>query len=275
MTAARRRLRGLLHASGLTAALSAALWPGVSALPAPDGAGRLVVVLDVSMSMRARDVAPDRLSEARRQILEALAASAPAGAAVVVFAGDARLVCPLTSDLTAVREALEVAAPADAAAGGSDLASALERAASVAAGHGQVLLVSDGESGPAAESDPLPVAARLREQTVGLTVVGVGSDGGATVPSRQPPGSETGVDESGAAHRSRLDEVRLQRVAAAAGGRYQRLVAGGRLDLAIGGAPPAAPPAPALALSVVMAAFALLLAEAGLWWLSAESNPWP
>src|SRR5437870_10047219 len=107
-----------------------------------------MIVLDVSKSMLAADVAPSRLHESLRQLREALKPSVDESVGIVVFAGDSLLACPLTVDAGAVVAALELL-ESPPISGGTSLASGLSRASSAlpeSSGASQtIILVSDGE----------------------------------------------------------------------------------------------------------------------------------
>jgi Ca-activated chloride channel homolog len=297
--------RVVLQAVGLAAAAIAAVALPSAFVPhePPAGTGDVVIVLDVSMSMRAADVVPDRLSEARRQAIAMLHAAAPGRAGIVVFAGDARVICPLTRDVDAAIGALAGATPTAAAAGGSNVAEALRRAGELLPHHAKgarVILLTDGETGPNEEDAPGPFARALAARGHALTVVGVGTARGAPVPLRDR-GEEEFVQErmAGGARRprlSRLNPSRLMTLAQEAGGRYVELEDGASLhlrDLAAPGdvidplTPPASVEAPAfeagraktfdpsrsVTLLIVVAIGALLL-DTALWWLRRSTNPW-
>lgn len=157
------RTRQCLAAAACLLAGLALLQPVAGELPgAPFGAD-VVVCLDVSRSMRARDVAPDRLAAAAAQC-EQLAAAAPqARLGLVVFAGDAVLRVPLSADGAAVAAIAAAADPSEVARGGSDPGAAIDLAAAALqrAGSrgGAIVLASDGEdfvgAGPAAAARAL------------------------------------------------------------------------------------------------------------------------
>jgi hypothetical protein len=259
---------------------------------APRGGPDVAIVLDVSMSMLAADVAPDRLTVARRAVIDLLRNTMPARAAVVVFAGDARVICPLTPDLDAVRDAVNGAAPVEAAAGGSDVTTAIERAGELfqpRSSHAQIVVVTDGEPGPGDERQPEPLARALAARGIALAVIGVGTIQGAAVPLR----------DGGIAPRprvSRLDRRRLIALADEAGGRYLELGAaaagagtgggaGAGSDTASSipglthGASEAEPAAVAISVwtgpgLLVLVAIGALLLDTALWWLRRTTNPW-
>ena len=146
-------------------------------------------------------------------------------AALIVFAGDARVRFPLTRDLDAA------AAVVESVWGGALL---LERGTSAAAGlaltrellddgdgraGGLVLLVSDGDD---LGGDPVASAAALADAGIALLVAGAGTPAGGAVPVFDSVSGERSVltDAGGAPVVSRLGEARLRAIAEAAGGRY-------------------------------------------------------
>lgn len=185
----------------------------------------LVLALDVSRSMLARDLAPDRLGRAVREI-EALAGAATGDRlGLVLFAGEARVRVPLTRDLVAVARVAASARPEDVLRGGTDLAAALEAAGSLAAGgaegQGAVLLLTDGEdhAGQGAAA-----AARLRDRGIVVHVLGVGSEAGARIPVAREGGGEQYLRDGGGREvLTRRDDASLARVARSGGGAYARL----------------------------------------------------
>ena len=110
----------------------------------------LVVALDVSRSMLAADVYPNRLETARIAIHEALPALAGERVALVTFAGSASVRVPLTLDHAFVRYMLERADPSDVGVGSTSLQAALEKVASTvltdaAGGRRDLIVFTDGE----------------------------------------------------------------------------------------------------------------------------------
>lgn len=190
----RSRPRGNTAAGGLrllalgllTVALAGPVWLGADARPAAQAP--LIVVLDVSASMRADDVPPDRLSAAQRAVRETvslLPAEAPLG--LVVVASGAAPVCPPTTDRDALLSLLARARPGWMGSGGSDLAAGLRAAAGMlqreTAGAGVVLLVSDGENRGASPVDAL---AELTARGATVHTLTVGTATGALI---HPPGA--------------------------------------------------------------------------------------
>ena len=214
----------------LTLAAAAPRWSGV---PEPSGAERtLVIVLDVSMSMRAADVAPSRLDETKRQILAGLGGPAAGRLALVAFAAEPTLVCPPTTDLRAFADLLSAVQEDAAPAGPSRASLGLLRAlALVETVPGDLVLVSDGDldkEDRARLPDVVNLAAR---QGTTISTVGVGTEAGAMVPRRDGAPGQPGLDGSGLPMTSRLDAAMLGWLAQEGGGEYVPLHSGGQVDL--------------------------------------------
>ena len=147
----------------------------------------LLVALDVSDSMLADDVAPSRLERAKLEIERVVEARRGDRVGLVVFAGDAFLQCPLTTDRGALRLFLDAADPEQVAVQGTDFARALAVADlafnAAAEGEGErpraLLVVSDGEDHEGGLDD---AADALRQRGVSLLALGIGTDEGAPVP---------------------------------------------------------------------------------------------
>ena len=176
-------------------------WPA----PAPTGS-EVVVLIDLSRSMAAADVAPSRLRRgvaAAGELVEELPAAA---IAVVGFSDTGHLLLPFTDDRYALRQQLAALHDQAPALGGSQLAAALRYASFELPGRPDavrtVVLVSDGES---SAGDPLPVARRAGHGGVAIVTVPVGTTAGAPVPG------------AGGEHSAR-DEHAMREIARVSGG---------------------------------------------------------
>lgn len=230
---ARGALRTLPRLAALILLALAAASPRWSGIPEPSGAERtLVVVLDVSMSMRAADVAPTRLDEARRQILAGLAATPTGRLALVAFAAEPVLVCPPTTDRVAFTDLL-AATREDAALPGPSRASLglLRALALVESVPGDVVLVSDGDFTEEDRARLGEVARLAAKQGTTISTVGVGTDAGAIVPLRDGAPGQPGLDAAGLPMASRLDAPMLRWLAQEGGGEYLQVEPGGQVDL--------------------------------------------
>jgi Ca-activated chloride channel family protein len=204
------------------------------------GAAR-VVVLDLSTSMNDADLAPSRLARARYKVEDVLAQSAEGQTGLVVYAGDAFTVSPLTRDANTIRSLLKVLEPDLMPVQGSraDLglrkAGELLRQAGVTSG--QVLLIADGvEAGRGADAQR--AATQLRGEGYRVSVLGVGTANAA------PLTDETGRLARGAGGQvelPRLDAATLRSLAQAGGGQYQAITDDGTALRALLDAGKAAP----------------------------------
>jgi Ca-activated chloride channel family protein len=225
-----RGFKAACFLSGLALIALAAAGPGfgvetVVAVPPPPL--RLIVALDCSRSMLARDLTPNRLTAAKALILDVLSRLPHVEAGLVAFAGRAWLACPVTADRTALALFLDAATPKDAPLGGTSPGTALEAARLALAGatDGAVLLVSDGEATVAEAAD-----ARVGDAPLFTVAVG-----GAT-PAPVPDGSGGFLRlASGQPVLSGVDAAALAALAQKGGGASFRL------------APTASSPAPDIA----------------------------
>lgn len=183
----------------------------------------IVYVVDVSASMQARDVAPSRMEEMRREATALLARLQGSRVGVVAFAGDAVRLCPLTLDQAAVRLTLETIGPGTVSEPGSDLGRALKTGLKLLPGgrrDEQAMVVwTDGED---LEGHAREAIEELRRSGLRVFVVGVGTPAGDVIPMSDVSGVTVDLkrDENGAVVRSRLDEGLLRELARATRGNY-------------------------------------------------------
>jgi Ca-activated chloride channel family protein len=180
----------------------------------------LVLALDLSRSMDAQDVAPSRLRRAKLKILDMLDRRESGQTALLVYSANAFTVTPLTNDndtIAALVNSLGTdimpsrgSYPEVAIAKGRQL---LDQAS---AGFGEVLLITDGGSSPAAEA----AARELKSAGYSLSILGVGTTEGAPIP-RASGGFVT--DNRGQIAVPRLEERGLRSLAGIGGGRYARI----------------------------------------------------
>lgn len=181
----------------------------------------LVIALDVSASMMAEDVAPNRLDRARNEIKNLLGDMDGDRIALVTFAGDAFIQCPLTTDYGALRLFLDVADPSLIPTPGTDFSAALEMAlqafeAPTGTPDGEsrtraILFVSDGENHIAELESILQDA---RSEGVVVYAAGVGETDGAPIPVyRNGRRVDWKKDRTGNVVTTRLEEEVLQDLA--------------------------------------------------------------
>jgi Ca-activated chloride channel family protein len=177
-----------------------------------------VVVLDLSPSMSATDVPPNRVTRARYAIDDLLSGAEDARLGLIVFSDEAYTVAPLTEDVNTVRALLGPLSPQIMPSAGDHLAPALAEAGHLLAKSGtpaqHVIVLTDGFDDPAAA---FAAAGKLRSTGATVDVVGIGTAGGAPLASADGGFSR---DAQGQPRLSRLDSSLLQQLAAAGGGRY-------------------------------------------------------
>lgn len=197
----------------------------------------LVVALDVSKSMWAEDLPPNRLDAVKQEISNWLGQAAGDRMGLVLFAGESVIQAPVTFDYQALERVLKAAAPRSISKGGTNIPKAIEMASSLLNKSGldtrALVIFSDGEN---LDGDAV-AAARQAHDRDGLTIftVGVGSAAGAKVPQldhtefaklKPEQKQRRGYvrNEYGTEVVSKLDENALRAIAMAGGGRYEAFV---------------------------------------------------
>ncbi len=183
----------------------------------------LFVLLDVSRSMLAEDVAPSRLGRAKSDILDLLPKLEGDRIGLIAFAGAPVELVPLTTDQGFFRMALEDADPDVAPRGGSLIGDAIRRAMAAMAERRDrdqvIVLISDGED---QESFPLEAAEQAAERGIQIITIGLGDIGeGARVPLQREDGSLSyAQDPQGREHWSQMNEALLKKIAIATDGAW-------------------------------------------------------
>ena len=179
----------------------------------------VMAAVDVSASMRATDIAPDRLARARLELLDWLPRLNGERVGLIVYAGEAGVLLPPTDDIALLKRAIDQIDPRLIEAQGSNLGAALELArVQLDSAPGQakaVLLVTDAESGSVDVAAQTALQA-LAKASIPLFVLGVGSEAGAPVPL--PEGGFAEVD--GVQVQSRMAAAPYRQWAQTSGGRF-------------------------------------------------------
>jgi len=189
----------------------------------------LVIALDVSTSMLAEDIKPNRLEKAKRELNALLDGLEGDRAGIVAFAGSSFLQCPLTLDYDAVKMLMGLVGPGSVSLRGTNIAEAIQRAVGVLDGVGRayrvLVLITDGEDHSGKLDEAIEAA---REANVRIFTVGIGSQEGVPIPAIDEEGATKGHkrDEEGHVVLSRLHEESLQRIALETGGLYFRSTGG-------------------------------------------------
>ena len=185
----------------------------------------VMVAVDVSNSMLAEDMRPNRLAAAKRAIADLVGRMGGDRVGLIAFAGDAYTVCPLTLDHGTVLLLLDSLNPGAVSFGGTNLEEAIRRARASFVReerkHKALVIVTDGES---TEGDPVREAEQAAEDGLVVYCIGIGSPDGQPIPMREEGGGVSGYrrDRSGQVVNSRLDAATLEKIAAATHGRAFR-----------------------------------------------------
>jgi Ca-activated chloride channel family protein len=187
----------------------------------------LIIALDVSKSMLAQDVKPNRLERAKLAIQELIPLLKGDRIGLVVFAGTGFLQCPLTVDYGAFGLILADVSTDAIPRGGTSISQAIRTGLSgfeaSQAESRALVLITDGEDH---EGRAQAAADEAAKAGVKIFAVGIGTPEGELVPVIDEQGSRTFLkDGEGRTVKSRLDESVLQRIALQTGGSYARATA--------------------------------------------------
>ena len=178
----------------------------------------IVLAMDVSTSMLARDFTPDRISAAKDIAIEFIAQRPSDRMGIVVFAGESYTQCPLTTDratLINMMKEVQTDLIEDGTAIGNGLATAVARMSGSDAPSRVVILLTDGVNN---RGEVAPLTAAQIAKTYGIRVytIGVGANGMAPYPVVTPWGIEERKIQV------EIDEELLKGIAETTGGRYFR-----------------------------------------------------
>ncbi|MCF8720482.1 VWA domain-containing protein [Nitrospina gracilis] len=186
----------------------------------------IIVAVDVSQSMLATDIPPNRLERAKHEVTDLIDLLEGDRIGLVAFAGSSFLQCPLTLDYNAAKMFLNALGtdliPTQGTAIGHAIRTAVNAFSQVEKKSKAILLITDGEDH---EGDALAAAQYANEQGVKVFVIGIGAEEGAPIPD---PERQRGFkrDQKGEIILTRLNEAVLQQVALSTGGSYVRSVLG-------------------------------------------------
>ncbi|MBR2367527.1 MAG: VWA domain-containing protein [Alistipes sp.] len=181
----------------------------------------IVLAMDISGSMLARDFVPDRLTSAKKIASEFVGERSGDRLAVVAFAGEAFTQTPLTSDQATVQtmlSRLRSGVVDDGTAIGNGLATAINRLRESGAKSKVVVLLTDGVNNRG-QISPATAAEIARDLGIKVYTIGVGSRGSAPYPAIDMFGNESMVMAE-----VEIDEALLRRIATLTGGEYFRAV---------------------------------------------------
>ncbi|MCW8128354.1 VWA domain-containing protein [Microbulbifer halophilus] len=215
-------LFGLIFAL-LAAAIIALAGPAWRKLPTPvySNQDALVILLDLSPSMMATDLSPDRLTRARLKILDILRQREDGLTALVAYGGEAHIVTPLTEDTDTIANLVPSLSPSIVPVPGSNIEMAVETGIQLlkdgASGRGQLLAITDGIDETALDT----VAGLVASQDFSLSILAVGSDEGSPIPRGDSGGFVT--DNNGSIIIADFDAGQLGKLARDSGGQFAEI----------------------------------------------------
>jgi Ca-activated chloride channel family protein len=184
----------------------------------------MVVVLDVSNSMRATDIQPSRIERAKLALSELITKLGTDRMGITVFAGTSFTCLPLCDDHEAADMVVQTITPEMISMQGTAIGQAIDNAAvsfmNSEKDRGKaIILISDGENH---EDDAAAAAARAADNGIIVCTIGIGSAEGATIPEFDSKGNPAGNkrDENGKEIITRLDEENLKNIAKQGSGVY-------------------------------------------------------
>ena len=181
-----------------------------------------VIALDISNSMLAEDVAPNRLEKSKNIISKLVDGFSDDKVGLIVFAGDAFIQLPITSDFISAKMFLESINPSLIARQGTNIKAAIDmatRSFTPKEGVGKaVIIITDGENHEGGAKEAAKAAA---EKGMMVYVMGVGSPEGAPIPAERT--GDFRRDKQGNVIVTKLNEQMCQEIAAAGNGVYIRI----------------------------------------------------
>ncbi len=184
----------------------------------------LMILLDVSNSMLSQDMAPNRLENAKQAIAQLIDNMHNDRIGIIVFAGEAYVQLPVTTDYSAAKLFLNTISTGMVPTQGTAIGSAIDlgmKSFDFKDGTGKaMIIITDGENH---EDDAVAAAKNAAEKDVMVNVIGMGSANGAPVPLYQD-GRQVGfhTDSAGHAVVSKLNEDMCKEITAAGQGAYVR-----------------------------------------------------
>ncbi len=182
----------------------------------------IIIALDVSKSMLARDISPSRLESAKLAIAKMIDKLENDKIGLIIFAGDAYTQVPITTDYSAVKMLLKTVSTANIPVAGTAIGKAIELATKSFSPDNEknkvLVIITDGENH---EDDPMESAKKAKEKNIFIHTIGFGNPDGVPIPESEA-GNDFKRNEKNEVIVSKLDETLLQQIAATTGGIYAR-----------------------------------------------------
>lgn len=184
----------------------------------------ILVAVDVSKSMLAEDIKPNRLERTKLALADFVKHLKGDRIGLIAFSGSAFVQCPLTIDYSGFLLSVESVDMNTIPKGGTSISSAIRQATESYEGglkkYKVLIIITDGEDH---EGDPIKAAELAQKDGIKIFCIGIGTNEGELIPITDESGNKAFLkDRSGAIVKSRLDEATLQKIALATGGSYLR-----------------------------------------------------
>lgn len=182
----------------------------------------LMIALDVSNSMMAQDIKPNRLEKAKMAISRMVEKLSNDKVGLIVFAGDAYVQLPITTDYSSAKLFLSNISTDIVPVQGTAIGAAIDLAAKSFTPETEtskaIIVITDGENH---QDDAIAAAKKAHEKGIAIHTIGMGLEQGAPIPEKGQPGQFM-KDGSGNIVVSKLDEQTLREIAKAGEGIYVR-----------------------------------------------------
>ena len=179
----------------------------------------VIIALDISQSMMAEDISPNRLERAKRMATELVKGLRGNRIGLIFFAGSAYLQMPLTTDYAAAELFLKSANTRQAGTQGTAIADAIDLSVSAFKSEKNaqkaVIVISDGENH---DQEAIDAAAQANETGTFVFTIGVGTEKGELIPLETNRGRVYKTDDSGQTVKTKLNIQLMQDIASAGGG---------------------------------------------------------
>jgi Ca-activated chloride channel homolog len=184
----------------------------------------ILIAMDVSKSMLARDIKPNRLERSKLAVKDLVKKLNGDRIGLIAFAGTAFLQCPLTIDYNGFLLALDDLSTSTIPRGGTSISSAIREAMKTLNGVDQkyriLVIITDGEE---LEGSAIKAAEEAKKEGIRIYCIGVGTTEGEIIPTMDDRGERTYLsDRDGAIVKTKLNEDLLKEIAIATGGNYVR-----------------------------------------------------
>ena len=190
------------------------------------------IALDISQSMMAEDISPNRLERAKRVTLNLIKSLRGNRIGIILFAGNAYLQMPLSNDLSAAQMFISSANTNQATTQGTAIGEAVDLALRAydegEAFQRALIIITDGENH---DDEAMSKVKEAREKGLNIFTLGVGTEEGSFIPQKSNSGTQYKRDDSGELVKSVLNPDLIRDLASAGGGKHYFIQDGNQVIL--------------------------------------------